>query len=224
MNILNLANREAHIASRSRIQAGFSMAELLTVLAVIAIMSAISVPYLLNYRKVYRTDDQAIKMMDLMRETAQLALTRRRTMRFEIDLTDNTMKLIDENGTGADTLIKSIPLEKTSDVRVDVIPTGVSKPNPPNYANIAFATDTVGHLNGTTSVNGHSIWSARFQRDGSVVNNSGTFTSVNIFIFPPASAGSATPSSKPQVRAITLFGGSGAIRYWKHNGTAFVAT
>ena len=209
---------------RSSGSKGFSMPELLAVLAVLAIMSAISIPYILNYRKVYRTDDQAMKMMDMMRESAQLALTRRRTVRFEIDLTDNTAKIIDENGAATDTLVKSIPMEKTADVRVDVKPNGVNKPNPPNYNDITFATDTVGHLNGSTPVNGHNVWSVRFQRDGTAVNNAGTPVSVNVYIWPPASPGSLTPRSLKEVRTITLFGGTGAIRFWKFDGTAFAAT
>lgn len=211
-------------SARSSGSRGFSMPELLAVLAVLAIMSAISIPYILNYRKAYRTDDQSIKLLDLMRETAQLSLTRRRTMRFELDATDNTMKVIDENGAAPDVLIKSIPLEKAADVRVGLIPSGVTKPNPPNYNDISFTTDTVGHLNGTTTITGHSVWSARFQRDGSVVNVSGTPISVNIYVWPPVTPGSMTPRNLKEVRAITLFGGSGAIRYWKHNGTAFYAT
>ncbi len=210
--------------SIGRSHLGFSMPELLAVLAVMAIMGAISVPYLLKYRSVYRTDDQAIKIMDTMREAAQLALTRRRTIRFEIDLTDNTFKVIDERGTATDTLVKSIPMDKPADVRVDVKPSGVSTPNPPNYADITFAIDSVGHLAGTTTVTGHNVWSARFQLDGSVVNNAGTPVSVNIYAFPPVTPGSTTPKSLKLVRAITLFGGSGAIRFWKHNGTALAAT
>ncbi|MGE3468154.1 MAG: Tfp pilus assembly protein FimT/FimU, partial [Pyrinomonadaceae bacterium] len=135
MKNLNLATQPRNISSEKRKarRNGFSMAELLVVLGIIALLSAISVPYLLSYRKVYRSDDQAIKMMDLMAEAAQLALTRRRTMRFEIDLTDNTAKIIDEDNANPDKLIKSIPLDKAADLRVDVLPSGVSKPNPPNY-------------------------------------------------------------------------------------------
>jgi len=205
-------------------QDGFSMTELIAVMSVMAIMAVISVPYLVKFRAPLRTDDQAIKMMDAMRETAQLALTRRRAMRFELDLTDNTFKIIDEQGTAADTLVKSIPMDKAADVRVDVKPSGVTKPNPPNYTDITFAADTIGHLAGSTSVTGHNVWAARFNRDGSVVNAAGTPISVNIYVFPPATPGSSTPKSLKQVRAITMFGGSGAIRFWKHNGTAFAAT
>ncbi len=162
-------------------------------------------------------------MMDLMAETAQLAVTRRRTMRFELDLTSNEILLIDENGTAPDTLIKAIPLEKPSDVRVDIIPTGVSKPNPPNYTDITFAADTVGHYVGTTLVTGNSVWSARFTRDGSAVNAGNTPISVNLYIWPPITNGSTTPRNKLEIRAITMFGGSGAVRYWKYNGTTFDA-
>lgn len=192
-------------------------------MAVIAVMAAISLPYLINYKKLYKSDDQALKVSDLIREAGQLALTRRRTFRLEIDLTDNVLLIIDENGTAADTQIKKIPLEPTKDVRVDTIPAGVSKPNPPNYNDIAFTTDGIGHLAGATSVIGHSVWAARFKSDGSVVNAANVPISVNIYIWPPVTAGSSTPRNKGEVRAITIFGGSGAVRYWKHTGTTFAA-
>ncbi|HEV7700847.1 MAG TPA: hypothetical protein VGO43_11505 [Pyrinomonadaceae bacterium] len=201
--------------------AGASVIEILMVVAIILIISAISIPYMWNYKKLYKSEDQSLRMIDLMREGGQLALVKRKTIRFEIDLTDNALLLIDEDGANPDVQLKKIPLELTRDVRVDAIPSGISKPNPPNYTDVAFAIDAVGHKVGSTTVTGHNIWSCRFQADGSVVNNGGTPVSTNIYIWPPVSTGSLTPRNMGEVRAITMFGGSGAIRYWKWTGAAF---
>jgi hypothetical protein len=203
--------------------AGASIVEILMVVAVILIISAISIPYMWNYKKLYKSEDQALRMIDLMREGAQIALVKRKTIRLEIDLTDNALLLIDEDGANPDVQLKKVPLELARDVRVDAIPSGISKPNPPNYMDAAFALDAVGHKVGATTVTGHNIWSCRFQPDGSVVNNGGTPISTNIYVWPPVSTGSSTPRNTGEVRAITMFGGSGAIRYWKWTGSAFAA-
>ncbi len=212
----------------SKTDSGFSAVELIIVVALIAILSAMSLPYIFNYKKAYKSEDQALKVIDLMRETGQLALTRRRPYRFEIDLTDNAVLIIDESHTVAgvvipDTQIKKIPMELPKDVRMDIIPAGVTKPNPPNYTDFAFAVDAKGHLVGSTTITGHTVWVARFASDGSVLNNANIPINANIYIWPPISYGSTTPRNKAEVKAITMFGGSGAIRYWKHDGTSFVA-
>jgi Tfp pilus assembly protein FimT len=203
-------------------QAGRTLAEIMMVVAVIMILSSVAIPYMWNYKKLYKSEDQALRMMDLMREAAQTAMVKRRTIRFEIDLTDNAVLLIDESQNSPQgQQVKKIPLELVRDVRVDSLPTGITKPNPPNYTDIAFATDTVGHRVGATTITAHNIWACRFKSDGSVVNAGGTPVSVNIYVWPPQSAGSSTPRNTGEVRAITLFGGSGAIRYWKWTGSAF---
>lgn len=209
---------------KRRSESGFSIIELVIVLVIIAILSAISLPYIYNYKKLYKSEDQSLKVMDLMREAAQLALTRRRLMRFELDLTDNAVLIIDGNGPGPadDTQIKSIPLEPVREIRMDQIPAGVTKPVPPNYTDIAFVADITGHLVGGSTVTGHTVWQIGFLPDGSVVNTANVPVSANIYIWPPVTAGSGTARNPKEIRAITMFGGSGAIRYWKYDGTTFV--
>lgn len=223
LNNLNSKRMNKRRCSANNAEKGASLVEIVVALVIIGLLSAISLPYIVNYKKYYKSEDQALRIIDLMREAGQLALTTRRTIRFEIDLTDNAILLIDQNASAAGTQIKKIPLEATGNIRVDTLPTGITKPNPPNYTDIAFTTDTVGHSAFGSTVTGHNIWAARFKRDGSVVNAADTPISVNIYIFPPISGGSTTPRNKNEVRAITMFGGSGAIRYWKYVNTTFVA-
>lgn len=201
---------------------GFSLVEIFVVLAVVAVMMVIAVPYFSSYTKLYKSEDQSIKMLDFMREAGQLAISRRRTMRVEIDLTENALLMIDENGAAPDNRIKTIPLERTQDLRLDVVPVGVTKPNPPNYNDITFATDSVGHQFNGNTVTGHSVWACRFRSDGSVVDVADVPINGTIYVWPPVSYGSTTPRNIKEVRAITMFGGSGAVKYWKHNGTTFV--
>lgn len=211
------------IVSWHRNAQGFSISELLTVVAIIFILSAMSIPYLFSYTKLYKSEDQALKVMDLMREAGQLALARRRTVRFEIDLTQNAVLIIDENGSDDDVRLKMVPLEKPVDVRIDMAPDGVAAPAPPSYTDAEFVTDGLGHTTGGSTVSGHLVWQARFRSDGTVIDGNGNPISATIYSWPPVTSGStASRNSNTEVRAITIFGGSGAMRYWKHKDGGFV--
>lgn len=224
MKTINNKKNIGNNAARESRMKGVSLPETVIVLVIIGILSAISLPYIFQYRTRYRSEDQALKVMDLMREAGQLAITRRRTFRLEIDRTSNMLLIIDENQAGAadDREIKAIPLDPTGEVRMDVTPTGVTRPNPPNYPDAVFAADTTGHQRGGTTVINNTVWAARFNRNGTVVNSAGNPVSATLYLFPPLAPGSGVPRNIMETRAITIFGGSGAVRYWKHNGTSFV--
>ena len=220
--IFNKNKMFVEISTRRKKAGGFSLIELVIVVVIIGILSAISLPYIYNYKKKYKSEDQALKVMDLMRETSQMALTRRRTIRMEIDLTSNAVLIIDENGANPDTQIKSIPLEPVSEVRVDQIPSGVTNPTPPTFPDAVFAVDSIGHQVGASNVIGHNVWAARFNSDGTVVNAANAPLSANLYFWASVTTASTTPRNKAEVRAITISGGSGSVRYWRHNGTTFL--
>lgn len=202
-------------------QKGFSLIELLMVLVVIGVLAAVSVPYVFNYTKLYRSEDQALQIIDAMQEAGQRALSRRRNVRFEIDLTDNAMHIIDENGSDPHVLVRSIPIFAPELVRLDAAPNSVTRPNPPNYADAVFENDGIGHERGGTPVTGHRVFAARFRSDGSVVNAANVPLNASLFVWPPKEIDPDVANNPGEVRAITLFAGSGATRYWKYDGTTF---
>ena len=219
-------NTDCNDAAWRNAMSGFSLTELTIVLVIVSILTAISLPYILNYTRLYKSEDQSLVIMDLMREASQLALTRRRTIRFEIDRTANRILIIDGKGPGFadDTEIKAIPIEPASEIRMDQIPMGATRPNPPNYNDVVFGNDTIGHLRGGTPVIGNTVWQIAFLRDGTAVNaaNNASF-SATLYVWAPLTPSNPAPRNIKEVRAITLFGGSGAVQYWKHNGTTFLA-
>lgn len=208
---------------KSRKHGGFSVVEMLIVVAIMMVMMAISLPYFYNYNKLFKSEEQALKVMDLMRETSQLALNRRRTFRLEVDVTSNSVRIIDENGSDPDTLVKSIPMEPIGVVRMDAPPNGIDRPNPPDYGAAAFKVDEHGHMDGSTHIIGNTVWDLHYKSDGTVVTDADLPISATLFFYPPTSGGSDDTSDPNQVRAVTLYGGSGSVRYWKYNGTTFAA-
>lgn len=63
--------RSFHKSRRGEL--GLSLIEILIVMGVIALLSAISLPYIYGDRKLYKSEDQTLKVIDLMREASQLA-------------------------------------------------------------------------------------------------------------------------------------------------------
>jgi prepilin-type N-terminal cleavage/methylation domain-containing protein len=199
---------------------GFSIVELLVVLAVIGVLSAASAFYLAGHQRLYRPDEQSLRIVDLMQEARQRSLTQRETMRIEIDLTARLVRLIDENSPSTaddDRLVRSAELQPSSAVRMGGRPPDIqTSPEESMPVPIADFRPSIYPSSLT-----HNVCTLRFQRNGSVVNQGSDATGTNaasigatIFIWSPK-AGSE--SETEVARAVTVIGATGAIRFWEYD-------
>ena len=189
---------------------GFSLIELVIALVVVSILTAISIPYLYSYKKLYKTEDQAIKIMDFMREAGQLALTKRRTIRVDIDISNPgapvvRMAAIRGNRYSGKGHAAWNPFKE---VRMDVAADRRGCPTPPNYADAPFSSPVFGR-----SI--QKRWFGRKLPPGIPISGTLFYGRRKRCLTIPLT----TPEAKSEIRAITIFGGSGAVRYWKHDGT-----
>ena len=207
-----------------RAESGFSVVELLTVLAIIAIMSAIVLFYVTTQKKAYQPDEQALQIADILQEARQRSLTQRRAMRVEINLTTNMVKLYDENTNAAsaadDIQLRNFAMFNASNVRIDVRPSEIGyNPNESMpVPNCVFKSSVY-----TKSV-GQNVCTVRFLANGTAVDagndtigTGAVPTGVTIHIWAP---NKTTPTQSDIARSLTVLGPSGVIRMWEFDHTS----
>jgi len=193
---------------------GFTMLEALITVSIIAIMTAATIYAFAPSKRAYRSEDAANKVVNFMRDAYHRALAQRQAMLLEIDTVNLRIRIIDGGRfpNGDEAVVREDALVDTSEVRLDqpTVAGGALAPPaaPYNYAPATF---------------NNGVWQAWFRSDGSVVDNSANPAPLSTtFYFWPANGSSALPRSASEIRAVTLFGPSGSIRYWVYDGQAFV--
>ena len=210
-----------------RCESGFSVTELLVVLSIIAVMSAVTIFYASPHKKLYQPDDQALQIVDILQEARQRSLTQRRPMRVEINLTNNTVKLYDENSNATtaadDVFLKSFKMFGSSDVTVSTRPAEISY----NPAELMPVPNAVFRPSVYAQSISQDVCTIRFLPNGSVVdagNNAigsgAVSTGVTLHIWAP---NRATPTQSDIARAITVLGATGVIRMWEFNRASTAA-
>lgn len=201
-----------------RDQSGFSLVEILIAFTLVTLVGVSASYYLANHKKLYRVDDQTLQITDILQEARQRSLTQRETMRVEIDLIENHVRLIDENGiTSADDdeVLKKFPIYFPNEVRMDRRPTNIGyEPPEPLPVPSAVYTPSVYPSSAT-----HQVATLRFMSNGTVTNggNNGTadgaiVTGFSLYIWQPSAE---NPNDSLQARALTVVGSTGAIRAWE---------
>ena len=207
---------------------GFSLLELIIVMVIMMIMAGLTVFALRANKESYKTDDQALQVMDMLQEARFRALSQREIMRVEINLATHQVRLIDENDplvADDDTVVRMLPIAVDSDIKVSSRPASVTA-NPPSLLScpdVVFAPS----LHPTSQA--QPVATFRFNLLGQVLNagvndtgQNAVLTSSTLFLWPPNPANPTSPTNPGLVRAITILGTTGAMQFWRYNGTTFV--
>ncbi len=193
---------------------GFTLVEILIVLIIMAIMGGITGYYLSAHQTLYKPDEQASKIVDLLQQARQFSLTKRETMRVEIDLTDKIARLYDENdpalGAADDELVRQITLSDPNDVKLDLRPVNVSA-NPPENIPVTSAVFVPSVYPPSST---HQVCTLRFKSNYQVVDEAGVPTGVTLHIWSP---NKANPNDADIARAITIIGTTGSVRLWEYD-------
>jgi len=199
---------------RPELPEGYSLVELLVVISVIAIVTAIAVFSFTNTREMYNADDAANKVVNYFREANSRAVSNHHSYRVTINNSTNTISLIDEatlksgnnDGetiSGDDVLVKQEPVGARVLLTQPTVPNTVNPPAAPfSYTPAVFVSN---------------VWTGHFQSDGSVTDVNLAPISCTMFFQPVDKQNIAQ-----LIRAVTLFGPSGSIRFWAYNGTQLV--
>jgi len=191
-------------------EAGFSLIELLIVIAMVVILTTVSVFALRSSKRSYAPDDEANQIVSFFREAHQRALSQRQTQRVTIDRNQLVVRLMDEGLLPGGDEVEIIRGKLNGTVAMTQPRIGGNllplPPAPYNY-NTAVFTDGVCQF--------------RFRADGSVVDPAGNSVSATFFFTPL----DMNDQSQTLVRSVTLFGPSGSTRAWKYDAanTKFIS-
>lgn len=205
------------------LEAGFSLVEILIVLVIVTIMMSVTGYYFFSHQKLYKPDDQTLKIIDILQEARQRSLTQRETVRVEIDLTDSIVKLIDENTPTTatdDREIRRMTLLTPSEVKMAQRPDDITY-NPPETLPAPTAVFTASVYPASSS---HNVCTIRFQTNGTVTNagttaigGGSTVTGYSLHIWSPKKT---NPNEADIARSITIVGSTGSIRMWEFDRTS----
>lgn len=187
---------------------GFSLIELLIVVAIVIILTAAAIFTLAPQSRAYRTDDAAGQVSNFLRDAYQRALAQRQTMTVEIDRANKMIRIIDENrlGVGDEIEVRRAKLNDEISLNQPIVAAGLVNPPPAPYTY-------------PIAVYSNDLWEARFRSDGSVVDAAGNSLSGTLFF----SLMNMNNSDSDLIRAVTLFGPSGSVRIWRYTGVSFDA-
>src|SRR5574337_407642 len=80
-------------------QRGFTLAELITIVAIIGIVSAGAIPFFVTFLRAMETRGASQELATLLRQARELAIARNTSYTVQIDTNGNQLRFVDGSGT-----------------------------------------------------------------------------------------------------------------------------
>lgn len=214
-------------ASRARhSESGKSLIEMVTVVAIIIIVSAIAIPQLISSRRLNRSVGIAREIVAQVRYARQQAMSQRQVVSFRYDNATKQISIIDHQETGvtwdtATNAMVKLPGNgaASANVNADVtLRTVLLATSGIPAADLAYgrppgaAATALGDGSDLTALASNQV-NITFQPDGSVVDASGNPANRAIFIYN-------TQSPQATGCAISVLGAAGRVKLWRYNPSA----
>lgn len=197
----------AAIKPRSRRQAGFSMVELGTAVAMAMVIMAISMIELQPFWQQLQANSAQQQVKELMREARETAISERRTIvvTFSGNNTIQLYKIAEPSNVEATTPFVSTALPGTAEFM-----TFAAEIDTPDAFGIPSVPTGI-EFGGSSGTPNSGI---EFQSDGTFTNGNGVPINGTIFI--------GLPKIPVSARAVTIMGATGRIKPYHYSGTAWL--
>lgn len=195
---------------------GTSMVEVLAVVAIATILTAVAVPQLISARRMIRSASLPREIATQLRYARQQAMSQRQAFTFQYDDSTKQITIIDHQATGATLLNASGYPNTANSITALTVPLGAGGGLPASEISFGVPTGiTVTSLGDTSTPTALSSGklTVTFQPNGTVVDANNNYVNRTLFFY-----NNQIPNQT--ACAISVLGSAGRIKIWRYTASA----